>query len=150
MPPNGYVSASQLREFAYKNEKIFLLDRLDKHYAAKAAGEHKQLERLAAGFVVTVVINAFVGYTGRATMVWQLFKSSAGLGEKLQGLIQIAAVAFGLLLFGLLAELFRSRLDPDWMYYPPLAEENERKRQEELEQQARFEREARYRRSLDE
>ncbi len=118
--PNGHVSASQLREFAYKNEKIFLLDRLDKHYAAKAAGENKQLERLAAGFVVTVVINALVGYTGRATMVWQLFKWSAGLSENLQRLIQIAAGAFGLLLFGL------------------------------LEHQARFEREARYRRSLDE
>jgi hypothetical protein len=128
--PDGYVSASQLREFAYRNEKLYLLDRLDKHYAAKVASQDNQLPRLAAGFVVTIVINAAVGYSGRATVVGQLFNWSSGLGENLQGLIQIAAVIFGLLVLGLLAELFRSKLDPDWIYYPPLAEENERKRQE--------------------
>lgn len=119
-PPSGYVSASELREFAYKNEKLYLLDRLDKHYAAKAAGENKQLPRLAAGFVVTIVINAVVGYSGHATMVWFLFNWSSGLSENVQELIQIAAAIFGLLILGVLAELFRSNLNPDWMYYPHL------------------------------
>jgi signal transduction histidine kinase len=144
--PHGYVSASELREYAYKNEKVYLLDRLDKHYAAKAAAENNQLARLAASFVVTIVINAVVGYTGHATMVWRLFDWSSGLSENLQKWVQIAGVIFGFLVFGVLTELFRSDLDPDWVYYPPLAEENERKRQEEREQQARFEREAEARR----
>jgi len=135
-PPNGHVSASQLREFAYKNEnkneKVFLLDRLDKHDAAKPAGENKRLPRLAAGFVVTSVINAVVGYSDRGTIIWHLFKWSSGLSENLQRLVQIAGVIFGFLLLAFLAELFRSHLQPDWIYYPPLAEENERKRQERL------------------
>ncbi len=140
--PNGYVHAWELREFAYKNEKLWLLDRLDKHYAAQAVGENNKLPRLAAGFVVATIINAVVGYSGRATMVWQLFNWSSGLSENLQGLIQVAAVVFAVVVFVFVAQLFRSRLDPDWIYYPPLAEENERKRQERLEQEARWEREA--------
>lgn len=144
--PHGYVSASELQEYAYKNEKVYLLDRLDKHYAAKAAAENNQLARLAAGFVVTIVINALIGYSGRATMVWRLFDWSSGLSESLQRWVQIAGVIFGFLIFGLLKELFPSGLDPDWVYYPPLAEEDERKRQQERETQARFEREAEARR----
>ena len=135
--PTNHVSASQLKEFAYKNEKLYLLDRLDKHNAAKAVGKNHQPARLAAGFVVTLIINAVVGYSGHAT------------SEDLQGLIQIAAALFGLLVLGLLAQLFQSRLDPDWIYCPQLYEENERKRQEGEEQQARFERDARNRWSYD-
>ena len=71
--PNGYVPASQLRESAYNNQKLYLLDRLDKHYAAKAADDNKQLARLAAGSVVTIFINAAFGYSGRGTVVWHLF-----------------------------------------------------------------------------
>ncbi len=71
-------------------------------------------------------------------MVWQLFNWSSGLSENLQGLIQIAAAIFSLLVLSLLAQLFKSGLDPDWIYCPQLYEENERKRQEELEQEARF------------
>jgi hypothetical protein len=87
--------------------------------------------------VVATVMNAVLGYSGRATMVWQLFNWSSGLSENLQGLIQIAAVVFGLVVFAFVAELFWSRLDPDWIYYLPLAEENERKRQERLAEEAR-------------
>ena len=77
------MPAGQLRDLAYKNEERLLLDRLDKHDSAKAAGENKQVGRLAAGFVVTVVVNASVGYMSRASMIWQLLWS-AGLSDRLQ------------------------------------------------------------------
>lgn len=145
--PHGYVSVSDLKYYAYKHEKTYLLDRLDKHYAAKvAAGENNKLARLAAAFMVTIVINAVVGYSSRATMVWRLFDWSLGLNEHFQTWIQIIGVVFAFLVFGLLKEFFQSGLDPDWIYYPPLAEEQEQKRQEEREQQARLEREAEARR----
>ncbi len=47
-------------------------------------------------------------------------------------MIQIIAVISDLWVIAHAAEVFRYTVDPDWIYYPPLAEENERKRQETL------------------
>ncbi len=75
--PHGYVSASELREYAYNNEKVYLLDRLDKHHAAKAAAAKNKLARLAAGVGVTIVKNA-----ASAIRVAQLWSGDCFIGRQ--------------------------------------------------------------------
>ncbi len=152
---DGMIKTFKLRDFALSQKEHFYLLELAKEqdeydYSAKSTAD--SLAYLAFSLFVNASANAFVGRSGSATFFWSIwnFVGATSSNPLISSSVQILGLVFVILILALIKPVFQSvmsgYLDRGWIYYPRLAKEEMRQRDEARENRAKLEREIEFRR----
>ena len=136
-PLYNHVLLRELENHALSaDHKFYLMDLVEKQEKAIACSENKasKLAYLSFSFLVNAGLNAFLGFSARDTLWWKLLFIHRFTNYYAQSAIGWLGLGFCIIIAAALKPLFMyGHRNNQYVYYPPLAQEQRREREKKRE-----------------